>query len=142
MSDCPFEIGQTKRYSLKPQACVRACKRIKGKTPIKYLTGRLFPLTEKEKNRLQSQGNDFSMVLSSRVKRTLLYLGPGRLVNHDCNPNARFNPTSYGIEFVALRDINVGEEITVSYGEDYFDENNRNCLCETCQLQNRNGWGS
>jgi [histone H4]-N-methyl-L-lysine20 N-methyltransferase len=80
------------------------------------------------------------MVSSSRVKRTLLYLGPGELVNHDCCPNTKFKPTSQGIEFLALRDIEVGEEITTSYGEDHFDENNCNCLCATCQLQNRNGW--
>lgn len=39
-----------------------------------------------------------------------------RFTNHSCAPNARFCIRQRRVEFYALRDIQPGEEITVSYG--------------------------
>ncbi|KAI1109858.1 hypothetical protein F5Y14DRAFT_455603 [Nemania sp. NC0429] len=38
-------------------------------------------------------------------------------INHACRPNAfvRFSPTSFDVKVVAFRDIEIGEEITISY---------------------------
>ena len=38
-----------------------------------------------------------------------------RYLNHSTNPNAEFN----GFDLFALRDIRVGEEVTIHYGEDW-----------------------
>jgi hypothetical protein len=53
-----------------------------------------------------------------RNKSASLFLGPARFANHDCGANARLMTTGKeGMEILALRDIEIGEEITVSYGK-------------------------
>jgi histone-lysine N-methyltransferase SUV420H len=74
-------------------------------------------LTEEEEKSLKSAKRDFSIVVSSRKKSTSLFLGPARFANHDCDANARLTTQgSSGMDIVAARDIEIGEEITVSYG--------------------------
>jgi hypothetical protein len=69
--------------------------------------------------------------------------GPVRFANHDCKANARLVTTgSTGMKIVATRDIEIGEEITVTYDDDYFGEGNCECLCRTCEDCCRNGWRS
>lgn len=141
LSDCPFEVCTTNRYTITTnEACIIARKPIRRGEPIKYLTGIQVEMTEREEKELSSR-TDFSIVLSSRRKRPSLFLGPARFANHDCNSNARLNTTGpHGIHIVARRDIEPGEEITVTYGEDYFGEDNCECLCGTCEKELRNGW--
>ncbi|KAJ8127172.1 hypothetical protein O1611_g6465 [Lasiodiplodia mahajangana] len=52
-------------------------------------------------------GGDSHMALYPEVAR----------INHGCKPNAfvRFSPTSFDVKVVAFRDIEIGEEITISY---------------------------
>ncbi|KAI0448600.1 hypothetical protein F5B21DRAFT_521571 [Xylaria acuta] len=52
-------------------------------------------------------GGDPHMALYPEVAR----------INHACKPNAfvRFSPTSFDVKVVAFRDIEIGEEITISY---------------------------
>ncbi|KAI0804252.1 hypothetical protein GGR55DRAFT_698915 [Xylaria sp. FL0064] len=52
-------------------------------------------------------GDDSHMALYPEVAR----------INHACKPNAfvRFSPTSFDVKVVAFRDIEAGEEITISY---------------------------
>jgi SET domain-containing protein len=56
-----------------------------------------------------------------RRDRLLLVLGYGMLYNHSSEPNL-FHRTAgrLTIEFVALRDIEEGEELTHDYGEEYW----------------------
>ncbi len=42
---------------------------------------------------------------------------PMRYTNHSCRPNARLDISQGRVEFYALRAIEVGEEITVNYGQ-------------------------
>ncbi len=80
-------------------------------------------------------------MVSSRSKSASLFMGPARFANHDCDANARLVTRSQvGIEIFACRDIEAGDEITVTYGENYFGEDNCECLCKTCEDNLTNGW--
>lgn len=98
-------------------------------------------ITAKEDKELAKRKKDFSIVISSRNKCAALFMGPARFANHDCDANARLMITGQaGIEIVATRNIDAGDEITVSYAENYFGEDNCECLCRTCEENATNGW--
>jgi uncharacterized protein len=58
----------------------------------------------------------------------------GRYINHACDPNTEAVLRTGEIKFVALRDIAVGEEITLDYGEEYFELFIKpvGCRCASC----------
>ncbi|KAI0602922.1 hypothetical protein F4775DRAFT_4136 [Biscogniauxia sp. FL1348] len=142
LPDCPFEVSSTNRYTIvSHEAAVTARKFLKKGQPIKYLSGIRVAITEKEDNELSKRKKDFSIVVSSRNKCAALFMGPARFANHDCAANARLMITGQsGIEIVATQNIEVGDEITVSYAENYFGEDNCECLCKTCEDKVANGW--
>lgn len=141
LADCPFEVGTTNRYTITTaEAAIIARKPLRKGESIKYLTGIQVEMTEREEQEL-SKNNDFSVVMSSRRKRPSLFLGPARFANHDCDSNAKLTTTGpHGIHIVACKEIHLGDEITVTYGDDYFGEENCECLCGTCERLQRNGW--
>jgi [histone H4]-N-methyl-L-lysine20 N-methyltransferase len=144
MTDCPFEVSTTNRYTITSyEAAITARRRVKEGETIKYLTGTLVPLTAEESNDLDLTQRNFSIVVSSRRKNGSIFLGPARFANHDCEANGRLVPTGNdGMEVRAMKNIEVGEEITVTYGADYFGLNNEDCLCHSCERSARNGWTS
>lgn len=117
-------------------------------------------MTEEEEEMIKSTRRDFSIVVSSRNKTASLFLGPARFANHDCGANAGLMTTgAAGMEIIAVADIEIGDEITVSYGmpipprvaillswltgltgDHYFGEDNCDCLCQTCERGGLNGW--
>ena len=142
LPDCPFEVTTTNRYTItNHEAAVCARKFIKKGQEVKYLSGTLVAMTREEEKDLDLSRKDFSIVMSSRRKTPSLFLGPARFANHDCNANGRLMTRGpEGMQVMATRDIYVGEEITVSYGADYFGIDNCECLCSTCEQAVRNGW--
>jgi histone-lysine N-methyltransferase SUV420H len=142
MPDCPFEVCTTNRYDVAQQeASVSARRDIQKGEVIKYLSGIQVALTKAEEVDLDSKNRDFSIVMSSRKKTPSIFLGPARFANHDCNANARLSTVgAHGMQVVATKDIDVGDEITVSYGTDYFGDDNCECLCASCEKQDCNGW--
>ncbi len=143
-TDCPFEVSTTNRYTITTyEAAITARRRIKQGETIKYLTGTLVPLTAEESADLDLTQRNFSIVVTSRRKNGSIFLGPARFANHDCDANGRLVPTGTdGMEVRAMKNIEVGEEITVAYGGDYFGPNNEDCLCHTCERNARSGWTS
>ena len=57
-----------------------------------------------------------------------------RYINHSCTPNCECDVREEKILIHATRDIRSGEELTMDYGEEYFDEFIRplGCRCERC----------
>ncbi|KAI1659447.1 hypothetical protein F4813DRAFT_379760 [Daldinia decipiens] len=142
LPDCPFEVSSTNRYTIVThEAAVTARKFVKKGHPVKYLSGIQVLITEKEEKELSKRKKDFSIVVSARNKCASLFMGPARFANHDCEANARLMITGQaGIEIIAARDIEVGDEITVTYSENYFGADNCECLCRTCENNLVNGW--
>jgi histone-lysine N-methyltransferase SUV420H len=98
-------------------------------------------MSEQEEEAYTHGKTDFSIIYSSRVGGMSLLLGPARFVNHDCEPNAKFITSNKdNIHLLVLRDIELGQEINVRYADDYFGDNNKECLCQTCEVGGRNGW--
>lgn len=144
MPDCPWEVTTTNRYTIStPEASVTARKEIRKGEVVKYLSGIQVAMTKEEEQNLDLTRRDFSIVMSSRKKTPSLFLGPARFANHDCDANARLSTKGpHGMQIVSTKNIEVGDEITVTYGEDYFGEDNCECLCATCEKELRNGWGA
>jgi histone-lysine N-methyltransferase SUV420H len=118
LPDCPIEISSTNRYTVVThEAAVTARRYIKKGEVVKYLCGIQVTMTEEEEAHIKSSRRDFSIVISSRSGAASLFLGPARFANHDCGANARLRTTgSAGMEIYAIQNIEVGDEITVSYG--------------------------
>jgi SET domain-containing protein len=65
-------------------------------------------------------------VFSSQRGKVLLVLGYGMLYNHSGDPNVFTRSAGrLMVDIVALRDIEVGEELTHDYGPEYWDDRNR-----------------
>ncbi|KAG0230335.1 Histone-lysine N-methyltransferase set9 [Actinomortierella wolfii] len=131
-----IEIGQTDRYTAvtnKSEACVTANIAFHPGDQLRFCTGTIAVLTEQEEKELEHDTKDFSVIRTSR-RGTCLFLGPARFVNHDCDPNCEFIPAGQeAISFKVIKPIQVNEEITTKYGDNYFGPNNRECLCATCE---------
>ena len=142
LPDCPFEVTTTNRYTITDhEASITARRDISPREEIKYLTGVQVAMTEEQEKTLELARKDFSLVYSSRKKTRSLFLGPARFANHDCDPNAKLATKGYdGMQIVAVKPIDEGEEVTVSYGDDYFGDDNEECLCHTCESRLQNGW--
>lgn len=142
LPDCPFEVSTTNRYTIVThEAAITARRPVKKGETIKYLCGNKVQMTPEEMEDLDLTRRDFSVVMTSRKKTPSLFLGPARFANHDCNANARLVPRgSEGMEVLAEREIAVGDEITVDYGDHYFGDDNCECLCATCEAGGRGGW--
>lgn len=80
-------------------------------------------------------GRDFSVIRSARKGCSQLFLGPARFVNHDCEPNVEFYRMGSQMAFRCIKHIRINEEIVTYYGDNYFEVDNAECLCATCEAR-------
>jgi hypothetical protein len=131
-TDCPFDISTTDIFTGKPEAAITARQVIKKGHKVKYLIGVMRTIGRQEREEAESIGADFSIIRLKGAKKDRVLVGPIRFVNHSCNANAMFaHHSEKTTEIRAVRDIEVGDEITVYYAKDYFQ--NEICKCLKCQ---------
>lgn len=76
-----------------------------------------------------------SIVESQMRKKKLIFFGPAAYINHDCEANTEWEPTSKTMFYAkTIKQIKQGEEITAYYGDHFFGEGNRNCTCHTYEI--------
>jgi hypothetical protein len=61
------------------------------------------------------------------------------LINHSCHPNAGIRLTRLGYDLIALRDINVGDEITYDYSTYIESPERLSCRCGTWRCRKEIG---
>ena len=66
----------------------------------------------------------------------MVMLGPASFINHNCEPNCEYicrgERNSTTIFMKTKRALVRGEELTVSYSDDYFEPGNVDCKCPSC----------
>jgi uncharacterized protein len=93
-------------------------------------------LTTEQAEVLEARGNRYLYEINSRwtidgtTRRNL-----GRYANHSCRPNARSYRVGHKVFLRAIKNIKPGDEITYSYGRDYFLNviTPPGCKCEKCR---------
>lgn len=62
-----------------------------------------------------------------------------RYINHSCKPNSEAFISGHRIWVWSKRNIKAGEEITINYGKEYFEDHikPRGCRCQVCSNKNK-----
>lgn len=104
---------------------------------IQSIYGHYSKISKHEENILALSAKDFSIMYSARTRSPMLLLGVIAFINHSCTPNCAYKSLDGGkATLVALKTINVNEELTCFYSPCYFGENNVECECQSCIKKN------
>lgn len=94
-------------------------------------------LTDEQANKkggkfLYDLGNNLAIDGSSRENLA-------RYINHSCCPNTEAYTGRNRVWIWSMRDIEEGEELTIDYGKEYFDQHIKpvGCKCESCTSKKR-----
>ena len=134
---CPVELALTFRYhTAQGECCIVARSPIAKGTLIPGLAGTFCPLPASTVELLKEENRDFSLMYSASVGTQGIFVGTARFLNHDCKPNCEFSLVSrQQVKVKALKDIGIGQELTVFYDKNYFGLLNKDCLCESCTFE-------
>ncbi|GAA97894.1 uncharacterized protein L969DRAFT_96273 [Mixia osmundae IAM 14324] len=141
--DAHFSLDNHRHIHPEPlETGVFATQDLAAGTLVFALQGKLSAIKESESNArdgtvdsLPQHVKNFSILFDPKTKKNSLFTGPSRFVNHDCNSNALLCRLPNGVVGYRLRRaVAYGEEITGSYGHEYFGPNNEDCLCQDCEI--------
>lgn len=107
---------------------VFAAEAIQAGTAIGALTGEAITVAE---GRRRVQGRQRIMLVELSESRAIDATRSDdalRFTNHSCSPNARIAVEAGDVRFFAMREISLGEEITVGYGATHH-EGRLACRC-------------
>lgn len=159
LPDAGFEYAVTHRYDavrqrfsygmpMRTELCLLAMTNIRPGDFVRYCSAALRDLSQAEDEAMRDEAHnaraatargetvlprDFSIIRPSSRGCSQLLLGPARFINHDCRPNAEFRRNGKQITIRCIRPISQGDEITVYYGDNYFEPGNSECMCATCE---------
>ncbi|WFD35618.1 [histone H3]-lysine(4) N-trimethyltransferase [Malassezia cuniculi] len=159
LPDAGFEYATTSRYDVvrqrlghatsgRTELCLLAVRSLQQGDIVPHCRAALRDLSQAEDEALRDEAHrarvaaangepvvprDFSIIRPSSRGCSQLLLGPARFINHDCRPNAEFRRNGHQIAIRAIRPIMQGDEITVYYGDNYFEPGNSECMCATCE---------
>ncbi|KIW09647.1 hypothetical protein PV08_12103 [Exophiala spinifera] len=136
---CPFDILHTWQFDgVNADLAVRARQTFCPGQTIKGLEGRLVEAPEEAVEQQRQADMVSSIVESERFGQTFFMTSLARFVNHACDPNAKLVVRSRRyVDVVAIKEITLGEEVTVHYGSGYFGSDNQECLCRICKAPSR-----
>jgi len=122
---------------------VLATKGWSKRKQICNLVGSSREITDDFEQELFLQKLDTSCIVrSSKSKSVLVGIGPISFLNHSCEPNCEFVTLHYKlIGLVSIKTILPGDELTISFGRDYFGVNNKNCECSNCESEKKGAFG-
>ena len=140
-----FILASETRYSLEGHqgAKVLATKGWSRGKQICNLVGSSREITDDFEQELFLQKLDTACIIrSSKSKSVLVGIGPISFINHSCAPNCEFvTLPNKLIGLVSIKAIMPGDELTISYGRDYFGRSNKNCECSDCEAQKKGAFG-
>jgi SET domain-containing protein len=129
MPSRPFRVGRSSAglglFATEPIA--------KGAAVVVYRGRRIATAAARERERRRGAKYMFEIdqrwTIDGSSRRNL-----ARYINHACRPNTEAVLRKGAMVFVALRAIAPGEEITLDYGEEYFDLfiKPSGCRCAAC----------
>ena len=133
MASRPFHIGRA--YTGLGLFATRVIKRAGY---IATYRGPILTTAEAEKRERQGAKYMFELTKKLTIDGSPRW-NVARYMNHSCWPNAKpvINTKEKRITFVALRDIQPGEEITYNYGKEYYEYFLAigGCLCAGCRIR-------
>jgi len=101
---------------------------VPGRRKIGEIRGESITLAEARRRAIGQQRIMIVEISSRKAIDASRSSDPMRFTNHSCAPNARLVIRAGRIEFYSLREIPVGEEVTVDYGETHH-EGRLQCRC-------------